>query len=74
MKKIIIILVLAVSVLSLCIYIDIADTYNVLPFAVFIVGIMFIFIGMSELGDKRKKNAFLHFIFSAIAFITFIIL
>jgi hypothetical protein len=53
---------------------DIADTYNVLPFAVFIVGIMFIFIGMSELGGKRKKNAFLHFIFSAIAFITFIIL
>lgn len=74
MKKITIILVLAISVLSLCIYMDISDTYNVLPFAVLIVWGMFIFLGISDLGDTRKIRSFIHFILSAITFITFIYL
>ena len=74
MKKIIIILALAISGLCLSIYMDIANTYNVLPLATFITGLMFIFIGLSELSDKKKISAFIHFSLSTIAFITFIYL
>lgn len=59
-------IVFAIISFILATYAITSHNFAVLPFMLFSLGIMFLFMGVSELQEKRKANAYTSFTVSAL--------